>query len=301
MKILTGEVDGNQWEELVHKILKIKFSDYTEVPAKYDGDLGIEGFTRSGVAFQCYCPDGHPTSDELYERQRNKITQDIKKLIRNEDDILNLIRPSKIHTWRFVTPKYESKDLIKHCRNKEELVRECNCKHVEVDNFNIELRIENNYTIEIQKLHKVNSLTFDPKIPDVDQDEIEQWKKSRNQFYSNLENKLSKVIQDRKKKTDYIHNNIEALIKGEALLDDLNRNLPDFHEELTKLINSWEQEVQMKSNLGQDSPKKFIIETSNDFRKELVQEFEGQISNAVARHISMRTVSYWLCQCPLNF
>jgi hypothetical protein len=301
MNTLFGDVDGNQWEELVHKILKIKFSDYTEVPAKYGGDLGVEGFTRNGVAFQCYCAEGHPTSDELYKSQRKKVTRDITKLINNENEINQLIKPTKLHTWRFVTPKYENKKLIEHCRKKEAKVQESDCDHIDKNNFSIELRTENNYTIELQKLHSNNSLTYDPEIPTIEKVDLQEWKKSRNEFYTNLERKLSKLVTDEERKSKLIHNNIKALIKGEALLDDLNHNLPDFHEEFTKLTNSWEEQIQIKSNLGQESPKEYIVSTTDEFRKEIREEFDGQISSAVARHLSMRTISYWLCECPLDF
>ena len=78
MRISVGEVDGDAWEKYCQKLLKLKYNDYQEVPARYAGDLGVEGFTHTGIAFQCYCQDGEPISDELYEKQRDKVTRDIK-------------------------------------------------------------------------------------------------------------------------------------------------------------------------------------------------------------------------------
>lgn len=50
--------DGNSWEDFCQICLKLKFESegYQELPA-WQGDMGIEGFTRTGKVFQCYCPD----------------------------------------------------------------------------------------------------------------------------------------------------------------------------------------------------------------------------------------------------
>jgi hypothetical protein len=62
-------MDGNAWEEYCHHLLRIRHTDYQKVPAKYGGDLGIEGFTFSGLVFQCYCCDDDPSGRDLYEKQ----------------------------------------------------------------------------------------------------------------------------------------------------------------------------------------------------------------------------------------
>ena len=45
--------DGNSWEEFCQICLKLKFESegYQELPA-WQGDMGIEGFTRTGKVFQ---------------------------------------------------------------------------------------------------------------------------------------------------------------------------------------------------------------------------------------------------------
>ncbi|CAH8713376.1 hypothetical protein M5W83_26740 [Paenibacillus thiaminolyticus] len=60
----------------------MKFQDehFTEIPAVHGGDAGIEGFTRLGRVYQCYCPEREYSDDELYDHLRNKMTRDINKL-----------------------------------------------------------------------------------------------------------------------------------------------------------------------------------------------------------------------------
>ena len=60
-----------------------------------NGDLGIEGFTRTGKVFQCYCPEAPYEADELYEKQRDKINKDLNKLIKYKDELRKYLRRCK--------------------------------------------------------------------------------------------------------------------------------------------------------------------------------------------------------------
>lgn len=85
IKCKFGDFDGDSWEAFCQQCLILKFKNegYQELYAS-NGDLGIEGFTRTGIVFQCYCPDDDYDPQTLYEKQRNKITQDLNKLIESD-------------------------------------------------------------------------------------------------------------------------------------------------------------------------------------------------------------------------
>lgn len=76
-----GPLDGERWEALIQSVFKRKYDTYQEmVPSP--GDLGIEGFVLGeGIVIQCYCPDEDYDTKTLHEKQRDKITRDIKKLL----------------------------------------------------------------------------------------------------------------------------------------------------------------------------------------------------------------------------
>jgi len=48
-------------------------TNYQEVPAKHGGDLGLEGFSTNGCAYQCYAAQGYRDTNSLYEAQRDKM------------------------------------------------------------------------------------------------------------------------------------------------------------------------------------------------------------------------------------
>lgn len=83
LEFLKDTLDGKRWEQLCDGCYRDRFQDYhyTKVPSNYQGDAGIEGFTRSGIVYQCYCPEKEYTDNELYNAQRDKVTKDIGKLI----------------------------------------------------------------------------------------------------------------------------------------------------------------------------------------------------------------------------
>lgn len=149
MKTSIGEVAGDGWEEYCQKLLKIKYDSvgYHEVPARFGGDLGIEGYTRSGLVFQCYAPDGNPPAKELYESQRKKITKDISKLLKNGSDLLKVMGGVIVEKWHFLTPSYDHRGLLPHCHKKETEVHKAKKKHIS-QRFVIEIKTEDHFIKE---------------------------------------------------------------------------------------------------------------------------------------------------------
>lgn len=121
LKCKYGTYDGNSWEKLCQVCLKMKFEleGYQELPA-WKGDMGIEGFTRTGMVFQCYCPDEDYEPNTLYEKQRDKVTKDLRKLETYFNDLKGFLRDITISKWIFLTPMYKNKELVKHCHDKAE-------------------------------------------------------------------------------------------------------------------------------------------------------------------------------------
>lgn len=80
---IEGYMTGNEWEDLCVRCYRIRYQkdNYTEIPAIQGGDAGIEGFTNKGVVHQCYCPEREYTDDQLYEHQRDKLTDIHKEVI----------------------------------------------------------------------------------------------------------------------------------------------------------------------------------------------------------------------------
>ncbi|MDR3587942.1 MAG: hypothetical protein P4L59_21915 [Desulfosporosinus sp.] len=61
--------------------MRYQDAHYQKVPAVVGGDAGIEGFTSTGIVYQCYSPERRYSDDELNEHLRKKMTNDIGKLV----------------------------------------------------------------------------------------------------------------------------------------------------------------------------------------------------------------------------
>ena len=114
--------DPNDWEQHIQKVLKLRYSQpvgsYQHIPADIKGDCGIEGFAIDGTAYQCYACQNWTDFGVLLNHQKNKMTVDIGKLIKNEDGLLKVLGDIRIGIWNFVLPFWNDKELLE-ARAKE--------------------------------------------------------------------------------------------------------------------------------------------------------------------------------------
>ncbi|PEL58725.1 hypothetical protein CN570_28675 [Bacillus toyonensis] len=66
------------------------------MPATFKGDMGIKVYTRTGIVFQCYCPDEEYEPKKMYEAKRRKVTKDLGKLKLFKDALKSYLESMKI-------------------------------------------------------------------------------------------------------------------------------------------------------------------------------------------------------------
>jgi hypothetical protein len=300
MKVSFGNVDGNGWESYGHKVLRIKYleEDYVRVPAQYGGDLGIESFTKTGKAFQCYCPDGEPSSDELYEKQRNKVTRDINKLVKNGVELTSL-GATKIKKWYLVTPRYENKELIAHCEKKANEVKKKKCSHID-DDFVVLILTEDDFVIENGKLLSAGAFQVIVKPRDTTASEVINWRASSNQLYNNIHSKISN-INNVKDVDQYVDINIKDYLAGQDMLARIHRDYPDLFETLVALKNSQELKVERFSMMPTGEPSEFLQTCFHEYEAMITRALGNAISAATITHLTAEAIADWLIRCPLRF
>ena len=121
LDFIVDPLSGESWENLCDSCYRMKYQEvhYQKVPSVLKGDAGIEGFTRTGVVYQCYCPEREYSADELYEHMRDKMTKDIGKLV--DPDYKKRIEDlgvPPIHEWHFVIPLYKDSRILQHAETK---------------------------------------------------------------------------------------------------------------------------------------------------------------------------------------
>ncbi|WP_053070494.1 hypothetical protein [Alkalihalobacillus pseudalcaliphilus] len=311
IKTPFGTYNGDSWEEHCQIILKMKYENegYQEMTAHTNGDLGIEGFTRSGIVFQCYCPDNEYETKVYYNHQRDKVTKDLKKLKTYKKQLLNYFRNIKIKKWIFLTPKIPNKDLIAHCHSKAIELREDDSMKELLDvEFDVLAHDENFYVTEILRAKNIlnQKVKFDVEIPS--EEEIIDWRQCQSESIITLSNKIEKLFPDsdkekkQKQVNKYVNIQIRNYIKGQELLNKMQQTYNLSYEKQARIKSTIADHLETESLITDLSPKKFIEKTMEKYRAALIGEkFDEQFEFSVYENLLHEAVASWLIDCPLDF
>lgn len=298
-----GELSGQDWEDICNKLFHARYNNnYQEVPARYGGDYGIEGFTFDGDLFQCYSPtDEEFSSNSLYELQRNKITTDINKLIQNINSIRLLNKNSMIKNWYFVTPTYDSKKLLEHCRKKEKEIQKAIGQHV-VSDFKIILQTENSYVKELGHLVNSKIMQIQSNCKNYTDEDLTLISESDNEIVNKIRTKLKKLDslkEDSEKLNKFTFIVFKYFIEGQEELELLNKSYPDVYQGLSRLKNSIEKRIQQKSLLGIELID--LQKIQEEYKSELEKGFNDVCEISLLENLAQEAIADWMARCPIDF
>lgn len=306
-----GNLDGDTWENLCQSCYRIRYQKehYTEIPAVHEGDAGIEGFTRTGVVNQCYCPERQYSDDELYNHLREKMTKDIKKLVsyKYRDRLLELGVP-KIKEWHFVIPEYRDSRIIKHAEDKRREVLSLKQKYPSqyeyIDSsFIIVVKQAEDFKVEIT--HSIRNSIADTKLNlAIRRVRKPDWTACSSDKVSNIQRKVKAVMGEEEDEdfNEVVDTYIEAYIKGMEIMRILRVSYAEIYEDVYSLEQAYKKQVKMKTMMNRDQSMNIIIfnEILNDFEKQLKESCKYFSVDSI---IELKTdiVSMWLADCSMQF
>ena len=301
-----GPFDGNSWERLCQQVFKKKFAadGYQHIPAT-PGDFGLEGFTTTtGCGFQCYCPNELYGDKELHEKQRNKITTDLKKLQANESDLKKLLGATKLRRWYLVTPTIARNELVKHARTKEVEVREWNLSILAPD-FEVLVHDGENYATEIQELQLALGTALDfgglPTVlpplgdaPEVYENNIVRKTKARlnGRFAAD---KLAAKEAELNQRTR------REFLDHDSHFRRINDQAPTIHSRLMRLINGYEAHVLETRATWEGSPQQLTDKVREGLAERISKELGPYIDETEAALIARLMVARWIAVCELDY
>ncbi|EEM08343.1 hypothetical protein bmyco0003_49390 [Bacillus pseudomycoides] len=303
-----GIFDGDSWETFCQRCLKIRYKEdgYQSIPAHFGGDLGIEGYTRDGVVFQCYCPDENYAPKELYEHQRDKLTKDLNKLIINKDELIKFIKGMKIKKWIFLTPEYHNKDIIQHCVKKREEYRGKNTSFLD-EEFDVLVQDIEFFLEEMPLVFGTSKKKLTVEAEKVSQGEIVEWEKTEiaevqnvvrkttatfpQNYNHNLETKVRKLTNKR----------IGEYLKGSKKLRKLQTAFQDQYERFMQVVDIYESIVEDKCFYPAEDNKKLFNEIEKELEQKLVEEFGDVLDSILITELRQYVISDWLMRCPIDF
>ncbi|MDU1053375.1 hypothetical protein [Clostridium baratii] len=308
LEFLRDKLNGDFWEKICNYCYRQRYQEFhlTPIPAAYKGDGGIEGFTNHGVVYQCYCPEKNFSDNELYENQRDKVSKDIKKLLKN-GDILKKIGVGIIKEWHFVTPYYKDRRIIEHCHKKEEEVlkeiRKNNLDYISSD-FKIYIKDCDEFVHEIFRYVKINSdlkLSFE-----LDESQDIDLLNCPSMQRENIVRKVKKI--DSTGREDICDKMVKKFTKEYLewvmLKDIINRKSPELYERIIKIEEAYKNDMEFKCLLAASSGEanfKTFKEIIDEFEKLLLNELGEIVDKTSIIQMKLEIVSSWLADCPLEF
>ncbi|MDR6124057.1 hypothetical protein QFZ87_003654 [Bacillus sp. SLBN-46] len=311
LKTPFGTYNGDSWEEHCQTFLKMKYGadGYQEMTAHTNGDLGIEGFTRSGIVFQCYCPDEEYESGKLYNHQRAKVTNDLQKLKKYKPQLLKFLQGVKIKKWIFLTPKITNKELISHCHEKAvEYRNDTTMKDLLDEEFDVLAHDEHFYGKEIIQVKQILNEKINIDVPVPDEEEIINWKKCQTASIAILDRKIGALFEHldnvvKEKRTNkYIDLQVRNYIKGQEILNYMKQTYSAAYEKQVRIKSSIASHLEEVVLLTDLTPKELLDETMEKYRAALMGEsFHDIFEFSVYNDLCHEAIASWLIDCPLDF
>jgi hypothetical protein len=299
----TLDWDGTDWEKHCINLLRMRYrapGQFETVPSSDQGDLGIEGFSHDGCAYQCYAPRGPLPLKDRYERQRDKLTADVGKLVTNQAELLAILGGVVIRTYVFMTPMHDSRRLNQHAKTKAAEIRaKClpHCAPV----FTIVIHTEDDYVVERQELlnlglHKLNLGPL--HVPEA---AVHKYVASNPDLIATIDEKLSRLpglgTADRiKLRTRLLR---EKLMADNKLVEIRGHHAAAW-ERVQELRAEREGVLEIECLLSNADPRVLLQRTASAYRDTL-RESLVFLADSDASDIAWGTTADWLAECPLDF
>lgn len=301
-----GAFNGSTWEGLCQQVFKRKYQAecYQQMPAS-PGDYGIEGYTSdTGWAFQCYCPDKHYDRTELYEKQRDKITADLRKLKNYVVELQERLGSTKLRRWVFVTPEVDRNALLAHAKVKEAEVRSWNLP-ILTNDFTVLLHDGDYYLLEINAVRVASgeALVFDDDVP-----ALATLTGLQERYEQNVYRKSGYRLADKAQLPDFqirvqqlSQRTIEQFLEADGYLRRVASASPMTHIRLVRLINEYEQYVIETSATWSGSAEELTTQVRDGLVQLVFDELSPEFDKANALKVARYMTARWLAVCELDY
>lgn len=312
LPMIEGYMNGNAWEDLCAECYRMRYQGehYQYIPAASGGDAGIEGFTLTGVVHQCYCPEREYSDDDLYAHQRDKLTTDIDKLMKNAKRLMQLGVP-QVSEWHLDIPEYRDSRIISHAHTKQLEVLQAkkaspsDYEHI-ADGFKIIIKIADDFTPEISRIVRTNltDLKLNCAVMHVDSPD---WSKCDSEKVENIRRKIKAVMHTNDDSDEALNSVIgiyvNYYISGIEIMNRLRIGFPEIYADLFQLEQSYKREVSVKTlmNTNRSLNQSLFNDILEEFQAKLEQDFSQMFTIASIGELKQDLIASWLADCSMEF
>ena len=293
---------GDEWEAHVRLLLKHHHGagEYQDVPARAGGDYGVEGFTRSGHAYQCYCAEGILSVSQLYERQRDKMTVDVKKFIVNRNELCRLFGSTVIRRWLLVVPEFHGPAIVEHASKKADEVRAASLPYVAQD-FAVGVITDDEFAVARQQIAGVGLGQIRVAVPGSPPD-VDAWGAANSSLLNMLVAKVARLptLADVEQRERFVARMVESYQRGQVMLEHLRSLYPDVFERLIDCKSARERLLELECLAGTSPGTQLLNRELSELRAELTRALPGVAPTTISDLVA-EAVADWLMRCPLDF
>ncbi|EIP98813.1 hypothetical protein OpiT1DRAFT_03282 [Opitutaceae bacterium TAV1] len=292
--------DGDDWQKHITTLLNLRYgARYTAIPDKDQGDWGLEGFSHDGVAYQCYAAQEPLSTADLTEKQRDKITRDIKKFCDNSQDLARILGQLRIEVWGLVVPRCNSKHLLVHAETKAAEVRNRNLGIV-APAFRISVMTDEAFQAERAKLACDVAQKLPVNVRDIPDLEVDNWSTQNTSLNSVLTSKLRKLNCSTEVQNSLKTQLIRHFLEGQNLLQFFHDNYPEVYEQLQSCKSNRERIVKTNSLLNNSSAPIQVKGLFEEYQCRILEDVKA-VNASNADILAYEAIADWLIRCPLDF
>lgn len=301
MVSIVQQWSGDDWQDFALSLLQSRHGilEVHKIPADHKGDFGIDFYcTAEVVIYQCYAVDEPIDILTRADRQKSKITADLKTMVDGAAEVSKLFLGRPIKKWILLVPVHDSKEVNLHCAKKTTDLRAKNHPHLDA-NFEVCVHDQKSFPGASLDAAMAMLTTLSLSVEPPTKEELDTWQAGSPNLLANATKKLSKRAEPSEVQ-NVVTDSVEYFLKGNALIDALRSNAPDLHEKVAAAITGRTRRLTFAGPQGGPTPNK-IMNTELDSLIHAIKSAAPSLSQVNAEEIALGTVSDWIMRCPLDF
>lgn len=292
--------DSHEWEETCKQLLAIKYgAELQLIDAARKGDLGLEAFARDArLGFQCYAPLEPLSAKGRYEKQRDKLTSDLNKLVTNVAALTVILGETRLDRYVFMVPRFDV-TLLEHCGEKASQMRDRNLA-ILTDAFDIVVHTDANYPTERAQLIETALAPLQLEIEEVGADARTEWATAHVSLVDTLTAKIAKLNDDPDRQIEMRDEFLDFYLRREQILSQVLAEAPETHVRLMGRIRERERLLAMARLTTTDPPLEHATSVVSALTAELMSVSKA-LQPTTAEALAYGTAADWMLRCPLDF
>jgi len=298
---LAGETDiwdGDEWEGHVLHLLQSEYGAHNvqKVPAKHLGDSGLDFIClHKQLVYQCYAVQEPVDVAVRADKQKSKITADIKKFCDPNGGAAAILKGQKIKRWILVVPLHDSKMVVEHAVKKAVEVRDKQLPYVD-DDFQIIVQDRETFDAKTWNTRMLLRKRIRPIVPEPTDEDVAAISGGDQSLAENLRAKMVKRVSDPGELEDVIDYLLRVFIQSENAKDGLRSIAPEAYENVVRLISERLRRLRLGSRKLVGDP----LDAEIDSLKAEILAAVPNLDPGTADTIALGAVSDWLMRCPLK-